>query len=667
MKQSEKIVQPDPTIHPIGTTSSQLDDMTILDETDMMSEMVKIGIKKFNEVRDKVNAGRSVPTTRTAPVVVDEKERRKLDTEDISRRWALHGSPVLPRQIRDKEVKWMLRRRIHLLRSENKSRRVVEESKLPTVGMCFSGGGVRSAAFQTGVMKALSHFKNHHFDKKSPKSWLSFVDYLSCVSGGGYCGSSYLTYVIEEERYQRELYEEREIVKRKRSGRMKRTFSRLSELRNTPKVRSDQVRLLGKNFEDSIARTPSTPPDNERNAEGIKLQFFNEDDDDDTGRNEKEGEEEKKRKCEEENDETFVHLHSVSKTTTKSSKKDSDSVSSSSSSEDDIDQDGGIPPVDLGRCVDSMYKNMHDNCDFLLKTQWTDFWSQMIRSTMCCRKAPTWAPWPRIFDTPLLTIFLPILMCLNAVKLVLQLILFVLWIEYFAGDALRRMENETFLKWVDASVDNYVVTAPFVFFSILVYLSSNLVFCILSMQCCKKDRQKNLRQRRLAASIKLASSLVILFFVLAACCIFLIYALHRETWGEFFLGTLIAAVFLALFAQSNTLSLFKGGNIPLFQALLLVLVLYLGPVLYMILFSLFSEWRIFGDPRFNGTAVTEDMFGEFTTHRWSQTVLLSSSALIMSVVCWERLLSYVQEHYRLALTSAFYVHGSKTTTRLSRT
>ena len=124
----------------------------------------------------------------------------------------------------------------------------------------------------------------------------------------------------------------------------------------------------------------------------------------------------------------------------------------------------------------------------------------------------------------------------------------VLWIEYFSGDALRRMENETFLKWVDASVDNYVVTAPFVFFSILVYLASNLVFCILSMQCCKKDRQKNLRQRRLAASIKLASSLVILFFVLAACCIFLIYAIHRETWGEFFLGTLFAAVFLALFA-----------------------------------------------------------------------------------------------------------------------
>ena len=170
---------------------------------------------------------------------------------------------------------------------------------------------------------------------------------------------------------------------------------------------------------------PAAPDHDETNAEGIKLQFFSEDDDDaDTDKNEDEEKGKYEEQKKEENDEKFVHLHSVSKTTTKSSKKDSDSVSSSSS-EDDIEQDGGIPPVDLGRCVDSMYKNMHDNCDFLLKTQWTDFWSQMIRSTMCCRKAPTWAPWPRIFDTPLLTIFLPILMCLNAVKLVLQLILFV--------------------------------------------------------------------------------------------------------------------------------------------------------------------------------------------------------------------------------------------------
>ena len=408
---------------------------------------------------------------------------------------------------------------------------------------------------------------------------------------------------------------------------------------------------MGKNFEDSIARTPSTPPDHdETNAEGIKLQFFSEDDDADADTDKNEDEEEKgkyEEQKKEENDEKFVHLHSISKTTTKSSKKDSDSVSSSF--EDDIEQDGGIPPVDLGRCVDSMYKNMHDNCDFLLKTQWTDFWSQTsevrcaverhrhghrgldFRHTSvdyisshfdvseCCEISTsthfirTWcssAKRENFSHIPQISLYHSLVTreyfhhlknttnilhyyhrMLRNTELALRARKQVLWIEYF-GDALRRMENETFLKWVDASVDNYVVTAPFVFFSILVYLASNLVFCILSMQCCKKDRQKNLRQRRLAASIKLASSLVILFFVLAACCIFLIYAIHRETWGEFFLGTLIAAVFLALFAQSNTLSLFKGGNIPLFQAFLLVLVLYLGPVLYMILFSLFSEENI---------------------------------------------------------------------------
>jgi len=174
---------------PIGTCPT--DDLSIIvEETDMMSEIVKIGVKKLNEVRVKVT--KQQPSVSSSRRVIDKKERRKLEAEDVSKRWRVYGSPVLPHQIRDKEVKWMLRRRIHLLRSEDKPRKIVEESKIPTVGMCFSGGGVRSAAFQTGVMKALSHFKNRHFDPNSPKSWLSFVDYLSCVSGGGYCGSAYV-------------------------------------------------------------------------------------------------------------------------------------------------------------------------------------------------------------------------------------------------------------------------------------------------------------------------------------------------------------------------------------------------------------------------------------------------------------------------------------------
>ena len=47
------------------------------------------------------------------------------------------------------------------------------------VGVALSGGGIRSAAFSSGVLRRLLQ-KN------------VAVDYLSCVSGGGYCGAAYL-------------------------------------------------------------------------------------------------------------------------------------------------------------------------------------------------------------------------------------------------------------------------------------------------------------------------------------------------------------------------------------------------------------------------------------------------------------------------------------------
>ena len=47
------------------------------------------------------------------------------------------------------------------------------------VGLAFSGGGIRSATFNLGVLQALSH-----------QGLLRHVDYLSTVSGGGYIGSS---------------------------------------------------------------------------------------------------------------------------------------------------------------------------------------------------------------------------------------------------------------------------------------------------------------------------------------------------------------------------------------------------------------------------------------------------------------------------------------------
>jgi len=48
----------------------------------------------------------------------------------------------------------------------------------PLVGLALSGGGIRSAAFNLGVLQALSR-----------SGLLPRIDYLSTVSGGGYIGS----------------------------------------------------------------------------------------------------------------------------------------------------------------------------------------------------------------------------------------------------------------------------------------------------------------------------------------------------------------------------------------------------------------------------------------------------------------------------------------------
>jgi hypothetical protein len=48
-------------------------------------------------------------------------------------------------------------------------------------GICFSGGGIRSATFNLGILQALAKFRD-----KEGLSYLERFDYLSSVSGGGY-------------------------------------------------------------------------------------------------------------------------------------------------------------------------------------------------------------------------------------------------------------------------------------------------------------------------------------------------------------------------------------------------------------------------------------------------------------------------------------------------
>src|ERR1700687_1842823 len=63
---------------------------------------------------------------------------------------------------------------------------VQAQDDLELVGLAFSGGGIRSATFNLGVLQGLERM-----------GLLKFVDYLSTVSGGGYIGSWYLACLKE--------------------------------------------------------------------------------------------------------------------------------------------------------------------------------------------------------------------------------------------------------------------------------------------------------------------------------------------------------------------------------------------------------------------------------------------------------------------------------------
>lgn len=64
---------------------------------------------------------------------------------------------------------------------ENAYRRA---EKFGLVGLCFSGGGIRSATFNLGVLQGLHELK-----------MLNKIDYLSTVSGGGYIGSWFISWI----------------------------------------------------------------------------------------------------------------------------------------------------------------------------------------------------------------------------------------------------------------------------------------------------------------------------------------------------------------------------------------------------------------------------------------------------------------------------------------
>lgn len=62
------------------------------------------------------------------------------------------------------------------------------------IGLAFSGGGIRSAALCSGVLRRLLHEK-------------AKVDYVSCVSGGGYTGTAFLDWKYRKEKKEDDVEE----------------------------------------------------------------------------------------------------------------------------------------------------------------------------------------------------------------------------------------------------------------------------------------------------------------------------------------------------------------------------------------------------------------------------------------------------------------------------
>lgn len=89
---------------------------------------------------------------------------------------------VLRTELRDEIVP--RRRAAHLADPTQPDVQVAAQARESLVGLSFSGGGIRAAAFCLGVLQALQ-----------AKRLMKFVDYLSTVSGGGYVGSLFSSLV----------------------------------------------------------------------------------------------------------------------------------------------------------------------------------------------------------------------------------------------------------------------------------------------------------------------------------------------------------------------------------------------------------------------------------------------------------------------------------------
>jgi hypothetical protein len=121
--------------------------------------------------------------------LTDQRQRRKFNPEDFPKpvRHLKDQPPTRGwRAVFDEELREIDRQRCSRNYGENawdtdrywSERLITGRQPYNRIGLAFSGGGVRSATFNLGVLQGLQEF-----------DLLRHIDYLSCVSGGGFIGA----------------------------------------------------------------------------------------------------------------------------------------------------------------------------------------------------------------------------------------------------------------------------------------------------------------------------------------------------------------------------------------------------------------------------------------------------------------------------------------------
>lgn len=113
---------------------------------------------------------------RTALAIRSTTRRETDHSERINRRLVELAFPDVVRTINDRELERLF--------SDQKARTT------PRIALALSGGGIRSATFALGVLRALAE-----------RQRLGALHYLSTVSGGGYIGSWLAAWMARESRY----------------------------------------------------------------------------------------------------------------------------------------------------------------------------------------------------------------------------------------------------------------------------------------------------------------------------------------------------------------------------------------------------------------------------------------------------------------------------------